>query len=278
MTAPARRWPGSRSRRRRQAAGRGPMSIRGRGRRALHRLRGLALGETGPGPALALAGVALLTVFVAMAGPRELASMQSQSLRTALAGLPGPDRAVMAGAQWVTSGSAGPLPPAEISQLSATIATALPRTADSPPSQRWASVSAPAAAIVNPPSQAVLIAPPTMEVVYRNDLPAHSRLLSGTLPDAAQAIRSGQGSAEVFQVAMSPATASRFGLRLGSMLDLGTRVAAAPDVLLRLSGLISPVQPGSGFWQADPTLPAPLSLIPPRAAGAARHRTGRAPP
>ena len=30
----------------------------------------------------------LLTVFVAMAGPRELASMQSQSLRTALAGLP----------------------------------------------------------------------------------------------------------------------------------------------------------------------------------------------
>jgi putative ABC transport system permease protein len=264
VTAAGRPAAGRRSRRGEHHGASESLRVRGAVRRALHRLRGLALGETGPGPALALAGVALLTVFVAMAGPRELASQQDQSLRTALAGLPGPDRTVMAGAQWVMSGSTSPLPPAEISQLSAAIARALPRTADSPPGRRWASVSLPGIAVVNPPPRAVLIAPPTMEVVYRNDLAAHARLLSGNLPDAAQATRSGQGPAEVFQVAMSPATASRFGLRLGSVLNLGTRVGGSPDVLLRLSGLISPVRPGSGFWQADPTLPAPLSLIPPQ--------------
>lgn len=233
-------------------------------RGVLLRLRRLAQGETGPGSALALAGVALLTVFVAMAGPRELASAKQSALRTALASLPGPDRLVIASAQWmVTRGVQGALPPAQLSQLSGAIGAALPRTADSPLPQRWVSAATLGLAVVNPSPGAVLAAPPTMEIVYRSQLGAHARLLSGTLPDAVQATRSGQGPAEVFQVAMSPATASRFGLRLGSEVNLGSRVGGSPDVLLRLSGLISPVQPGAGFWQADPVLPAPLVPNPP---------------
>ena len=61
-----------------------PASSRGPGGRAV-RLWRRAAGQPGPGPALALAVIALLSAFVAMAGPREVTSLQNNALRQTLA-------------------------------------------------------------------------------------------------------------------------------------------------------------------------------------------------
>ena len=234
-----------------------------RRRRGVPGLRGLVLGEAGPGPAWVLAAVALLSVLVAMAGPRELAVVQTGALQAALGSLPGLDSGPAALATWeVNPGAGNALTPERSADLAASIGAALAPPTGSPAARRWAAVTAPAQAVLSPARHALLsVSLPTMEVAYRSNLRANSRLVSGSLPDAVAPERghaaAGRPAAEIFEAAVTPATAARFVLQVGSLVHLGAYVPGSAAIVLRISGIVAPAHPGSAFWQADPLLAAP---------------------
>ncbi len=229
------------------------------GRRGPRRLLALARGEAGAGPAWALAGIALLGVFVAMAGPRELATVQTTALQTALARVPGLDDGISSQVQWQVAGHNSVLTPALSQQATTAIAAQMHPPARPDLARSWSSVTTPAHAVVHPAPRAVLSGPPALEIAYRSALPVYARLISGSRPDAVTQVR---GDAAVhrpptatFQIAATPATAARFGLHIGSVISLGSYPAGT--LLLKLTGIIAPVSPGAAFWQADPQLAAP---------------------
>jgi putative ABC transport system permease protein len=228
-------------------------------RRGPRRLLALGRGEAGAGPAWALAGIALLGVFVAMAGPRELAAVQTTALQAALARVPGLDDGISSQVQWQVAGHDSVLTPALSDQVTAAIAAQMHPPARPDLARSWSSVTTPGHAVVHPAPRAVLSGPPALEIAYRSALPAYARLTSGSLPDAVTRVR-GEAAGHraptaTFQIAATPATAARFGLHIGSVISLGSYPAGT--LLLKLTGIIAPARPGTAFWQADPQLAAP---------------------
>jgi putative ABC transport system permease protein len=88
--------------------------------------------------------------------------------------------------------------------------------------------------------------PPQIEVLYRNALSRYARVTAGHLPASAPGTD--------FQVAVSQATAKRFGLRLGSQLGIG-------PVKLTVTGIFAPAGLASTFWQADPSAVTPTTTM-----------------
>jgi putative ABC transport system permease protein len=236
-----------------------------------HRWRRLVLGAAGPGPAWALAAVALLSMFVATAAPRELVANQARALQTALAQVPSAAASVVATAQWQQERSGGALAPSNSDRLEFDMATDM-RAIPTLPGQVWGSVASPVQTVLDPARRAILSSSPTMEVVYRSRLSTHARLVAGSLPDTVRSGPSapaagasgssratpGRPAAMIFDVAVTTATAARFALRLGSRVNLGSFLAHSAPVVLRVTGIVRPADPGSAFWQADPALAAPL--------------------
>ena len=102
-----------------------------------------------------------------------------------------------------------------------------------------------------------------LEVDYRYPVASHLRLVAGSMPDDAPAPKQSEG-AEVYhvEVVVTPQTAARFSLRVGSELTVAGAVNAltAGDlsvVELDVTGIVEPADPGSAFWQDDPLLAAP---------------------
>jgi putative ABC transport system permease protein len=236
------------------------------GRRGPRRLLALARGEAGAGPAWALAGIALLGVFVAMAGPRELATVQTTALQAALARVPGLDDGISSQVQWQVAGHDSVLTPALSNQVTTAIAAQMHPPVRPDLARSWSSVTTPAHAVVHPAPRAVLSGPPALEIAYRSALPAYARLTSGSRPDAVTHVRGDlavhRAPTTTFQIAATAATAARFGLHIGSVISLGSYPAGT--LRLKLTGIIAPVSPGAAFWQADPQLAAPTR---PAAAG-----------
>jgi putative ABC transport system permease protein len=86
--------------------------------------------------------------------------------------------------------------------------------------------------------------------MYRTALASYSRVVAGRLPvGAAQA-----GGHEVIQIAVTRATAARFGLRVGS--SLGVRRA----VRLMVTGIIRPEHPATNFWTETPLAATPTTM------------------
>jgi putative ABC transport system permease protein len=89
--------------------------------------------------------------------------------------------------------------------------------------------------------------PPQLEVLFRDVLTDHARLTAGRLPTTAY---SGQGGV-FFQIAVTQATAARYGLTVGSRMGIGT------GITLVVTGVVRPDDPKSGFWTADPAAKTP---------------------
>ena len=112
-----------------------------------------------------------------------------------------------------------------------------------------------------------------MEILYRDRLARSSRLITGHLPQQGQ-ISHGQ---VILQIAVTGATAARFGLRPGS------RLGFPPDVTLEVTGIVTPADPGSAFWGVDSVAAAPVLNVSPSPARAdvlgrrLLHRPGRGP-
>ncbi len=106
------------------------------------------------------------------------------------------------------------------------------------------------------------VIPPRIELLDRPALGTRARLIAGRMPSRA----SGRRGAARFEVAVTRATAVRFGLRPGSALTLRTTTAQGTGLNLRLvvSGILAPADPASAFWTADPNAAA-ASWNPPSA-------------
>src|SRR5262249_61326947 len=89
---------------------------------------------------------------------------------------------------------------------------------------------------------------PQLELAYRDALPHYAKHITGSLPTVSRG--------DEFQVAVTTATARRFGVTVGSRLRL------APSLTLMVTGIIAPARPGSAFWAVDPAAHAPIEYVP----------------
>jgi putative ABC transport system permease protein len=224
-------------------------------------VRRLVLGEAGFAPAVILAGVALVISFVAIAGPRALVTADNRATSQAVAQAPALDVGALVTADLQAGPGAGVLSAATIGALSGRLAAELPSPRDFPAARRLAGVSLPTLTALNAAPSAIADSPPIVEVAFRTGLGGHCLVLAGSLPVGPGVIRPGRGTAPgtvIVPVAASEATAARFSLRVGSLLDLVSPRNGDPAVWLRVTGIVRPTRTASSFWQFDPALDTPL--------------------
>ena len=118
------------------------------------RLRRSLTGPAGPGPAWALAAIALLSAFVAAAGPREFTALRNSALRLVVAAA-GP-LGVSVQTSWQIPSSAAPdqLSAAQIQMVSDAISGQIGPPLVAPPSRRWSGLTSPFQPVANPAPQA----------------------------------------------------------------------------------------------------------------------------
>jgi putative ABC transport system permease protein len=216
----------------------------------------MLLAGTGAAATISLALLVLASVFVTVASARASQSVPTRALRTGLARVSPVQRAVIATVPLVSAGGqtgpvvAGPIA-GDSAQLRSNMAGARLPLASA--GADWSSLTT-AYATVTRGGHAAFdgSVPPQLEIVYRDPLSRHARLVTGRLPR-----RGYQGPrGPVFQVAVTAATARRFGLRAGSRLRL------EPDLTLLVTGIVRPLQPDSAFWNTDPVAAAPAHNLP----------------
>jgi putative ABC transport system permease protein len=91
------------------------------------------------------------------------------------------------------------------------------------------------------------------ELAYHSGLGANAAVAAGRLPSVARAA----GGAATFEVAVSAATAARFGLRPGSRIQAN----AGTPLTLVVTAVLRPRGPSPTFWTADGLLAAPVQEI-----------------
>jgi putative ABC transport system permease protein len=224
---------------------------------AVGRVVRLLTGPAGLGPAVALALIALLAAFLATAGPRESTRLQNDALRKTLAASPA--FGIFASGESTVTGSRQMITPKQLSVASGVLGSALFPPLVSPQAERWSAVTSPQATVLNPASRAVLVGPPVFETDYLGPLAGNTRLLSGSYPRTASATHKAGKTVVTMQCVVTRATASRFGLRAGSLLTLQSQASSlgAVEIVLKVTGLIKPVNPGGSFWNYDPPAAAP---------------------
>jgi len=223
------------------------------------RMRRLVLGEAGPAPALVLAAVAMVMAFIVAAGPRALAAADNRATRQAVAQAPALDTAVQVNADLPARSANRLLSARTMDMLGSRFAATLPAHALFPASQRWAGVVLPQLTRVTsgqPPGGI----PEHIETAYRSRLRSYSIIVAGSLPAGPAVIRraaAGRNATITLNIALTKITATRFGARVGSVLNLGAAASGAPVVLLNVTGVVRPREPALAFWQHDPELLAP---------------------
>jgi putative ABC transport system permease protein len=226
--------------------------------RSLPRRAAAAICGTAAAASAGLAVLVFAAVLISMAIPRASLGQRTQALRRSLATLPATSTAVLGNLSYGTFGTYFVGRPFTAGQLAATrteLAAGLARqglpVAAAP---AWVGLASGFSQVTGFAPQAMSSFPPSMEILYRDRLGPSSRLVTGHLPEQGQ-VSHGQ---VVLQIAVTRATAARFGLRPGS------RLGFPPDVTLEVTGIVTPADPESTFWGVDPIAAAPvLNTTPP---------------
>ncbi len=229
------------------------------------------LGGT-PVSALALALLILGCVFVSVAGPRYSLHARTRALQHALAGVAPVDSAVQVSADWASFASqvsqANPplLDDSQLSESRQQLGQFLTRTPLPLGPGQWAGLStdpllvtAGAAASAQPGGIA-----PELEVLYRDALTSNVTLMAGSFPPPGSL-----GSK--LHVAVTEATATRFGLRPGSVLELAVDSVKVPVIV---TAIVRPRAPSSAFWNVDAAALAPSYNVPGPTAGRPPYWSG----
>jgi putative ABC transport system permease protein len=224
------------------------------------RLRSVALGSAGARLALALGAVSALTVFIATAGPRELAAGQDQAIRTATASLSAADTAAVASGAWFSSPSqpGSTLTAGQQTSLTRRLTAVLPAPIRTSLTADRGFVAGIVHLLTAAPSAMFGPNPPVVEVTEDSGLAADVRLVTGAMPTRALPGVPGTSAADragvTLQVAVTPATAARFSLRVGSTLQSGP--IRGRLVALRVTGIVRAPADGllgeSGLAQLNP--------------------------
>lgn len=217
-----------------------------------HRLRTAWSALTGTGAAASI-GLALLVAvctFIAVAVPRASLGSRTRALQQLFATATPAERAVIAGASFTDFTFSPTVLGPQLADARGAIAAGL-RTAGlplAPQSADWAGLTTGTNPVQDRLAGRV---PVQLELAYRDTLGQNSRLIAGSLP-----VRAGRaGGQTTFQVAMTSATAARFRLHAGSLVQLGGHLT------LLVTGIVRPLRPASAFWTTDPLVLAPAPYM-----------------
>jgi putative ABC transport system permease protein len=217
---------------------------------------------TGTAATVMLALLVLACVFVAVAGPRENLAAQTQALRKAFAASSPQAASVVATADWnqftQNIASSSPFSPpnpfltsTQISEVTSQLRGDL--TGDgvplAPAATDWVGLTSATRPVMSGAAEdrAHLGGlPAKLEVAYRDPFTRYTALIAGRYP--------GTGSGRTLQVAVTPQTAARLGLDVGSELVIG---GAAAPIALDVTGIIRPRSPDSPFWTSHPATATP---------------------
>jgi putative ABC transport system permease protein len=212
----------------------------------------LAYSGTGAAASAAVGVLVLGCVFLSVAAPRESLALRTRALRAELAQVTPLGKSLYAFLDYssfevaVHRVDGSSIATARSSLVDSLLAAGLPlapaRTDWSGLSTGFQGVAGAAPALYSPGA-----IPPQLEILYRDELAGNARLVAGRLPDTAH---SGRASV-IFQVAVTQATAARYGLHVGSLLGIGSGVTVA------VTGVVRPDDPDSAFWTADPAAKTP---------------------
>ena len=228
-----------------------------------------------------LALLAFCAVFAATAGAREALASRTEAVRQTLAATTSSTRTITASAAWndvqgaLSFSNTGPsqtsnIPSATIDEITAQLHddfNRAPITLD-PTSADWSSITTPLN-LVNGDLPGTGGTPVKIEVTERQPFGPQMRLVSGHLPAATPVPSSvtgtgqpgGKPPAATLQVVLTKQTATTFGLHAGSKFgitgpELATTGAHTPLTVL-VTGIVTPVDPASSFWNIDAAIVAP---------------------
>ncbi len=215
------------------------------------------IGGTGAAASLGLALLVLATVAISVALPRVSLSQRTAALRHTLATVPAASTAVFGNLSYTTFDvefNGQPFAAADLTTAGAQLAVGLAGQGLPLAPPFWSGLTTTYATVTGAGPRTASALPPQVEILYRDRLARYSRLTAGRLPQQG-VISHGQA---ILQVAVTGATAARYGLRPGSRLGMGS------DVTLEVTGIVTPADPGSAFWGVDPTAAVPaLNFTPP---------------
>ncbi|MFI2782924.1 FtsX-like permease family protein [Streptomyces sp. ALB3] len=217
--------------------------------------------RTAPGVSAALAVLVFLTAFLAAAFPRSVDAYETEALRHGVTAAP-PGQSVLE----VTT-----LPPPlgqapsvresamrekALAAADGALAEALPDPvrADAPRSSYGVHTTKPLVADEAwlPRPNAL---PPRFTYASPSALPGHSTLRSGRWPMARDVVTLGTREVEA---AVTEETAAELGMKPGSAIAVPTQ--GGGPLTVRITGIVTPLRPGSGYWAVDPLFRAP-SLV-----------------
>jgi putative ABC transport system permease protein len=237
------------------------LTVRGRPMRG-GRLRASWRVATGSAAAasLVLAVLVLVGVFVAVAVPRASLGYRTRVLQRIFHAASSTQTTVLADAD-ITGEQQGYLMAAQLASIQRQLAAGLHRDGLplAPPGAQWSGVAAGSSQFSvagQPPDKTM--GPPRLELLYRSGLGGRARLVAGSPPGGAAA----DGRTGAFQVAVTTATAARFGLHVGSRLRLPSRGTGTAGATAVVTGIIRPLRAASSFWSVDPVASAPRLTSP----------------
>ena len=217
-----------------------------------------------PVSALALTLLVLGCVFVAVAGPRYSLHSRTRALQQDLAALTPVDQAVQLTDDWnsftaqvggQTTGSGPPsLDDNQLGESQRQLAQFLRATPLPLGAGQWVGLSTSPLTVTAgvPPSAAPSGVAPRLEVIYRDPLTSNVTLVAGSFPPPGSL-----GS--TLHIAVTTATAARFGLHPGSVLRLAVVSASVPVIV---TAILRPRMPVSAFWNVDAAAAAPSYNVP----------------
>jgi putative ABC transport system permease protein len=209
------------------------------------------------GTAIAFGLLALACALAAVAGPRASAQLRTNAFRQLVASAPPLDNVIIGTLDAGSLGSAtnSHVGAAVVTRVAAELRTNLAKGVPLAGSRSdWVSLTTPFFGFADHSPAVAAGVGTQFELVYRNNLSRHVRVLAGSLP-AAVAHRSGS---VVVPIAVTEAIARRYALKVGS------RVALPPgtDIALQVTAIVAPASPRTSFWQYDPLLTGPALITP----------------
>jgi len=189
--------------------------------------------------------LSFVTALFATGVPALLDRSQTSSLRRALAEADAVTRAVIATRTYNldVDQNAAPLVADALDQELNGYATQIPASAAPQVGQAWDGVQLSASLPLTAQGTDAQI-----DLEYRDTSTAHVRLLAGALPS--EVVQASGAALPVFDVALSAATAKRYGAQVGSVLT-------STHASVRVTGIYEPSDPSSAFWDYDGTLQTP---------------------
>jgi putative ABC transport system permease protein len=207
----------------------------------------------GSGASVALGLLVLVTVFIAVVLPRASEGLQTVALRQTLSDLPASATIVTANVDY--GDYLSPTDESLNRQLADTkrelgallTAQGVPLRAGA----GWTELNSGEFTMTGAgPGSAIGSTPLQLQLEYSNELMRHARLTAGHWPSG-DTTRAG---VTTFQVALTPASAKMFAVHVGSQLSAG------PSRVLAVTGIITPVDPGSAFWSQFGSAATPVLI------------------